>query len=51
MLQGPKAPATSMCLDASGGLLAVGAADGSTRVWDTDGFFVTHVFGGHRCMS
>ena len=40
-----------MCVDASGGLLAAGAADGSTRVWDTEGFFCTHVFTGHRQVS
>ena len=48
MAQGHRSPTTDMCVDASGGLLATGQADGSARVWDTEGFFCTHVFQGHR---
>ena len=48
LLQAPKSPVVDMAVDASGGLLATGSADGSARVWDTDGFFCTHAFHGHR---
>ena len=50
LFQAPKAPVVEMAVDASGGLLATGSANGSTRVWDTDGFFCTHAFSGHRSV-
>ena len=47
--QGHAAPIIHMAVDASGALLASGAADRAVRVWDAQGFYCTHVFRGHRC--
>ena len=47
-LQGHSAPVAHLCVDESGGLLASGSADRTVRVWNTDGFYCTHVFRGHR---
>ena len=46
--QGHKGPILAMALDAAGGLLASAGADRSCRVWDTEGFYCTHAFHGHR---
>ncbi|KAK9809563.1 hypothetical protein WJX73_002217 [Symbiochloris irregularis] len=43
----PKAPVVHLTVDASGGLLGAGSADGNVRVYDTDGFFCTHSFHAH----
>ena len=49
--QGHKGPILAMALDAEGGLLASAGADRSCRVWDTEGFYCTHAFHGHRCWQ
>lgn len=40
-------PVVSLAIDPTGSLLATGAADGSIKVWDIKGGFVTHTFHGH----
>ena len=47
--RGHKGPVLAMAVDATGGLLASAGADRSCRVWDTEGFYCTHAFHGHRC--
>jgi U3 small nucleolar RNA-associated protein 13 len=49
--RGHKAPILAMALDAEGGLLASAGADRSCRVWDTEGFYCTHAFHGHKCAA
>ena len=41
------APVVTTAVDATGTLLATGAADGSIKVWDIRGGYVTHTFYGH----
>lgn len=41
------APVVTISVDSSGTLLATGGADGSIKVWDIRGGFVTHTFHGH----
>lgn len=41
------APVVTTTVDATGTLLATGAADGSIKVWDIRGGFATHTFHGH----
>lgn len=40
-------PVVTVAVDDTGSLLATGAADGSIKVWDIKGGFVTHTFHGH----
>lgn len=40
-------PVITSTIDATGTLLATGGADGSVKVWDIKGGFVTHTFHGH----
>ncbi|KAL9617430.1 MAG: hypothetical protein Q9160_007787 [Pyrenula sp. 1 TL-2023] len=40
-------PVVSVAIDPTGSLLATGAADGSIKVWDIKGGYVTHTFHGH----
>ena len=40
-------PVIVCCTDKSGSLLASGGSDGSVKVWDIQGGFVTHNFHGH----
>ena len=40
-------PVVTSTIDATGTLLATGAADGSVKVWDLRGGFATHTFHGH----
>lgn len=40
-------PVVSAAIDDTSSLLATGAADGSIKVWDIKGGFVTHTFHGH----
>ena len=47
--RGHKGPVLAMAVDPTGGLLASAGADRSCRVWDTEGFYCTHAFHGHRC--
>ncbi|GES62542.1 small nucleolar ribonucleo protein complex subunit [Aspergillus terreus] len=42
------APVVTTAIDPTGTLLATGAADGSIKVWDIRGGYVTHTFHGHR---
>ncbi|CAG8064917.1 unnamed protein product [Penicillium olsonii] len=41
------APVVTISVDSTGTLLATGGADGSIKVWDIRGGFVTHTFHGH----
>ncbi|KAJ5483391.1 hypothetical protein N7530_002637 [Penicillium desertorum] len=41
------APVVTIAVDPTGTLLATGGADGSIKVWDIRGGFVTHTFHGH----
>lgn len=41
------APVVTISVDPTGTLLATGGADGSIKVWDIRGGFVTHTFHGH----
>lgn len=41
------APVVTTAVDATGTLLATGAANGSVKVWDIRGGFATHTFHGH----
>lgn len=41
------APVVTTAVDSTGTLLATGAADGSIKVWDIRGGYVTHTFHGH----
>ncbi|PWY93658.1 small nucleolar ribonucleo protein complex subunit [Aspergillus sclerotioniger CBS 115572] len=41
------APVVTTTIDPTGTLLATGAADGSIKVWDIRGGFITHTFHGH----
>ena len=46
--RGHRGPVLAMDVDATGSLLATASADASCRVWDTEGFYCTHAFTGHR---
>ncbi|OJZ87224.1 hypothetical protein ASPFODRAFT_132338 [Aspergillus luchuensis CBS 106.47] len=41
------APVVTTAIDPTGTLLATGAADGSIKVWDIRGGYITHTFHGH----
>ncbi|GKZ25703.1 U3 small nucleolar RNA-associated protein 13 [Aspergillus brasiliensis] len=41
------APVVTTAVDPTGTLLATGAADGSIKVWDIRGGYITHTFHGH----
>lgn len=41
------APVVTSAVDATGTLLATGAADGSIKIWDIRGGYATHTFHGH----
>ncbi|KAL5050378.1 hypothetical protein BDW71DRAFT_124666 [Aspergillus fruticulosus] len=41
------APVVTTTIDSTGTLLATGAADGSIKVWDIRGGYITHSFHGH----
>ena len=45
--RGHAAPLACLAVDASGGLLAGGGADGCARVWDADAAHATHALRGH----
>ena len=45
--RGHTAPLACLAVDASGGLLAGGGADGCARVWDADAAHATHALRGH----
>jgi U3 small nucleolar RNA-associated protein 13 len=40
-------PVVSSAIDSTGTLLATGSADGTIKVWDIRGGYVTHTFHGH----
>lgn len=42
-----QSPVVTSTIDSSGYLLATGGADGTVKVWDIRGGFVTHTFHGH----
>ncbi|PKY02146.1 small nucleolar ribonucleo protein complex subunit [Aspergillus campestris IBT 28561] len=42
------APVVTTAIDPTSTLLATGAADGSVKIWDIRGGYVTHTFHGHR---
>ncbi|ODQ64403.1 WD40 repeat-like protein [Nadsonia fulvescens var. elongata DSM 6958] len=42
-----EAPTIVMTIDATSSLIATGGAEGSVKVWDIEGGFVTHTFKGH----
>ena len=46
--KGHRGPILAMDVDSMGSLLATASADTSCRVWDTEGFYCTHSFAGHR---
>ena len=46
--KGHRGPILAMDVDSMGSLLATASADASCRVWDTEGFYCTHSFAGHR---
>ena len=41
---------TAMEFDSTGNYLCTGGADGTVRVWDTEGWYCTHQFKGHRAV-
>ncbi|PWY86149.1 WD40 repeat-like protein [Aspergillus heteromorphus CBS 117.55] len=41
------APVVTTAIDPTGTLLATGAADGSIKIWDIRGGYITHTFHGH----
>eukprot|EP00741_Cyanophora_paradoxa_P003445 tig00000704_g3346.t2 len=41
---------TAMEFDSTGHYLCTGAADGTVRVWDSEGWYCTHQFKGHRAV-
>lgn len=42
-----QSPVVTSTVDGTGSLLATGGADGTIKVWDIQGGYVTHVFHGH----